>query len=59
MPVWWMLKFSPASFGFSLDGRLRPRYAFAELHAHHQAGLSVLFFYTDPRFARHVGRPLE
>jgi hypothetical protein len=53
------LQRNPACFGLSLDGRLRPRYAFAELHSRHQAGLSHMFFPTDPRFARFVGRPLD
>jgi len=50
---------NPASLGLSLNGRLKPRYAFAELHSRHQAGLSVLFIYPDRRFARAVDRPLD
>jgi len=53
------LRRNPGVFTLSLDGRLRPRYAFAELHSRHQASLSHMFFSTDPRFARFVGRPLN
>jgi len=50
---------NPTCFTFSLDGRMRPRYAFAELHAHHRSSLCALFIYPDSRFVRFVGRPLD
>jgi len=50
---------NPASLGFSLDGRLRPRHAFAELHSHRRPSLCALFMYPDRRFARAVGRPID
>jgi len=53
------LQRNPATLCLSLDGRLKPRYAFAELHSHHDLNLTSLFTYTDPRFARSVGQPVE
>jgi len=53
------LQRNPATLCLSLNGRLKPRYAFAELHSHHDLNLTSLFTYTDPRFARSVGQPVE
>jgi hypothetical protein len=52
------LQHNPACLSLSLDRRLRPRYAFAALHSKQMLGLSTLFFTSDLRFAKSIGRPL-
>jgi len=49
------LQRNPACLGMSLDGRLRPRHAFATLHSKQHASFRTLFAYTDRKFARLVG----
>jgi len=53
------LQRNPACLHLSLNGRLKPRYAFATLHLKHTLGISTLFYKSDPLFCRSVGRPFE
>jgi len=53
------LRRRPVTFCLSLDGRLKPRYAFAALHSKHHLGIGSLFHYPDPRFVKLIGRSLE
>lgn len=52
------LQRNPVCFTFSLDGRLRPRHLFATLHSKRHRNIGTFFRYSDPRFAKFIGRPV-
>jgi hypothetical protein len=49
----------PACFGYSLKGRLIPRYEFAVRHQKQRLPISTLFATTDDRFVKSMGQPIE
>jgi len=52
------LNTAPASFCYSLNGRMMPRYEFAVLHQKQHLSLSTLFGTTDTCFAKCIGQPI-